>query len=291
MSVIQCALVCLICLSAKLSLFSQSAPLINTEKAVAEFISDNARPSFVIKKIAVTGRVDTMKAVVKTSTVRANKGDYTRYKPVVDSIWWTSKDSLNHNVYVLLHLEGQGIPLPANGVRGTVRMTVSAAYWANNDWVATSSEPFSVPVANVDMPRPVISESNLEVAVTKETPKTIAFEIKGLRITAKGKDTVDFLPEVRDLAISDVSVDYEEASLETSNPTFDSLRTVDVQIIKEGGGEYTITGTIQHPTPKAGKKIPKITSAKLLLNVRAKALHRKSKGLSRLRTIEIELYK
>lgn len=98
-------------------------------------------------------------------------------------------------------------------------------------------------------------------------------------------------PEVRDFAISDVSVDYEEASLETSNPTFDSLRTVDVQIIKEGGGEYTITGTIQHPTPKAGKKIPKITSAKLSLNVRAKALHRKSKGLSRLRTIEIELYK
>jgi hypothetical protein len=269
---------------------AQSAPLINTDKAASEFISDNARPSFLIKRITIVGRVDTMKAVVKTSTVRSIKGDYARYKPVVDSIWWTSKDSLHHDVSVLLHLEGQGIPLPANYVRGSVRLTVSAAYRHGDDWIATSSEAFTVPVANVEIPRPIVSQSKMEVVLGKETPRSLPFEIRGIRVLTTGKDTVDHLPEVRNFTLSDVAVEYTDESLVTSDPSLDSLRTVELTASVSASGEIVISGHIKHPQPKAGKKIPKLESATFSINVRARLNHRGGKGLARTRTIDVSLF-
>ena len=41
-----------------------TAPLINVKSAIAEFISDNESPEFVIRRIFVTGHIDTMKAVI-----------------------------------------------------------------------------------------------------------------------------------------------------------------------------------------------------------------------------------
>jgi hypothetical protein len=231
-----------------------------------------------------------MKAVVKTSTVRSIKGDYARYKPVVDSIWWTSKDSVHHDVSVLLHLEGQDIPLPANSVRGSVRITVSAAYRYENDWIATSSEAFTVPVANVEIPRPTIVQSKMEVVIGKETPRTVPFEIRGIRVVPSSKDTVDHLPEVRSFTLSDVAIEYVEQSLVTSDPALDSLRTVVLTPSISASGEISISGYIKHPQPKAGKKLPKIDTATLSFNVRARLNHRGRKGLARTRTIDVSLY-
>lgn len=283
-----CAL-CLITVGTKVAL-AQSAPLIITDKAVAEFISDNARPSFVIKRIAIVGKVDTMKAVVKTSTVRAIKGDYSRYKPVVDTLWWKSSDSTHHEVFVQMHLEGQGIPLPLNNVRGSVRLTVSAAYMHDGDWIATSSEAFTVPVANVEIPRPIISQSKMEVAVTKETPRELVFTVRGLRVLRGGKDTVDNLAEVREFTVADVSVEYVDETLVTSDSESDSLRQVELTSTVDNAGYITITGTIKHPLPTAPKKLPKLNAANLSLNVRARLQHRGRKGLTRTRTVDISLF-
>lgn len=261
-----------------------------TEKAVAEFISDNARPSFVIKRISITGRVDTMKAVVKTSTVRAVKGDYSRYKPIVDTLWWKSSDSLHHEVFVQLHLEGQGIPLPQNNVRGSVRLTVSAAYQHEGEWIATSSEAFTVPVANVEIPRPIISQSKMEVAVTKDTPRELTFTVRGLRVLRGGKDSVDNLAEVREFTVADVSVEYVDESLATSDSESDSLRQVELISTVDNAGYITITGTIKHPLPTSPKKLPKLDAANLSLNIRARLQHRGRKGLTRTRTVDVSLF-
>lgn len=268
----------------------QSAPLINVDNVAAEFISDNARPFFLVKRITVTGRIDTMKAVVKTSTVRAVKGDYTRYKPVVDSIWWTSRDSLHHDVFVRSHLEGQGIPLPSNNVRGSVRMTVSAAYWSGDDWVGTSSEAFTVPVANVEIPRPIVSQSGMEVVLGKDSPRSLPFMITGLRLLKNSKDTVDHMLEIRSFALSDVSVEYLDGSLVTSDSTNDSLRMVEITHAVTPRGEITIDGTIQHPLPRAAKKAPVITAATFSVVVKVRLLHNGIKGPLRTRTIDVNLF-
>jgi hypothetical protein len=283
------SILCFLAISSEVVL-AQSAPLIMTEKAVAEFISDNARPTFVIKRISITGRVDTMKAVVKTSTVRAVKGDYSRYKPIVDTLWWKSTDSLHHEVFVQLHLEGQGIPLPQNNVRGSVRLTVSAAYQHEGDWIATSSEAFTVPVANVEIPRPIISQSKMEVAVTKETPRELTFTVRGLRVLRGGKDSVDNLAEVREFTVADVSVEYVDESLVTSDSETDSLRQVELTTTVDNAGYITITGTIKHPLPTTPKKLPKLESANLSMNVRARLQHRGRKGLTRTRTVDVSLF-
>lgn len=269
---------------------AQSAPLIITEKAVAEFISDNARPSFVIKRIAIVGKVDTMKAVVKTSTVRAVKGDYSRYKPVVDSLWWKSTDSAHHEVFVQMHLEGQGIPLPLNNVRGSVRLTVSAAYLHEGDWIATSSEAFTIPVANIEIPRPIVSQSKMEVVVGAQTPRETPFVIRGIRILRGGKDSVDNLPEVREFSVADVIVEYVDESLVTSDPENDTLRIVDLQHTIDNAGAITISGTIRHPNSPKDKKKPKLDSVTLSINVKARLSHRGRKGLSRTRTIDVSLF-
>lgn len=270
--------------------YGQSAPLITIDKAAAEFISDNARPKFIVKRISVVGRVDTMKAVVKTSTLRSVKGEYSRYKPVVDSIWWTSRDSLHHDVFVRSHLEGQDIPLPSNSVRGSMRMTVSAAYWSGEDWVGTSSEAFTVPVANVDIPRPNIAQSGMEVAREKETPRSMTFTITGLRLLKNAKDTVDFMPEIRTFNFGDVTVEYLEGSLVTSDPATDSLRSVDVSHTVSSKGDIVINGTIHRPMPRAGKKAPSISSATFSVVVKARLVHNGTKGPLRTRTIEVSLF-
>jgi len=231
-----------------------------------------------------------MKTVVKTSTVRAIKGDYSRYKPVVDSMWLVSQDSTHHEVYVLLHLEGQNIPLPANYVRGSVRLTISAAYRFDGEWIATSSEAFTVPVANVEIPRPIISQSKMEIRSGAQTPRVAPFEVSGLRILGGGKDTVDHLPEVRQFTVSDVTVEYLEGSLVTSEPDLDSLRKVILHVTIDHRGEIRITGTIQHPPVRTGKKFAKLVSAALSVNVRARLNHRGVKGLARTRTVDLVLF-
>lgn len=269
---------------------AQSAPMISVDKAVSEFVSSNTRPSFVVKRIRIVGKADTLKASVKTSTVRSIKGDYARYKPIVDSVWMSSRDSAHHDVFVQLHLEGQEIPLPANYVRGSVRMVVSAAYWTGADWVAVSSEPFTVSVANVEIPRPAIVESKLMVTRGADSPRSLSFTITGIKISPQAKDTVDHMPEVREFSVSDVSVTLVESSLVTSDADRDNLRNVEIDHAFESNGELTVTGRISHPAVKAGKKQPKITDAKLSIDVRARLRHRGEKGLSRTRTIDISLF-
>jgi hypothetical protein len=101
---------------------------------------------------------------------------------------------------------------------------------------------------------------------------------------------VDHLPEVRQFTVADVSVEYVEESLITSDPGLDSARIVDVQFSVDPNGEIVINGTIQHPLSKAGKKIPKLETATISINVRARLNHRGNKGLARTRTIDIALF-
>lgn len=236
---------------------AQHAPLIDVKGAVSEFISDDEIPHFVIRGIVVTGRIDTMKAVIKTSTVRALGSDYARYKPVLDKVAWMALDSARSEVILSLHLDGKAVPLPPDSVRGSVRLTVSAAAWNGTDWLGTTSEAFTVPVANVAVPRPMIATHTMKVAKTAAQGGSIGFTITGIRLVRPAPDSVDRMPDVREIEFGDVSAVYESRSLRTMDGEKDGKRSISLTSEIDAEGNVTVRGVLEgQALPQSAAKEP-----------------------------------
>ncbi|HLP27941.1 MAG TPA: hypothetical protein VK147_04820 [Candidatus Didemnitutus sp.] len=235
---------------------AQHAPLIDVQGAVSEFISDDEIPQFVIRGIYVTGRVDTMKAVIKTSTVRALGSDYARYKPVLDKVAWIALDSSRSEVILTLHLDGKSIPLPQDSVRGSVRLTVSAATWNGTDWLGTTSEAFTVPVANVSVPRPLISTHAMKVVRSITPNGGIGCVVTGIRLVRPSPDSVDRMPDVRVIEFGDVIVAQETGSLRTMDGEKDGKRSVTLTSEIDSQGNVTVRATLEGQAlpPSAAKE-------------------------------------
>jgi len=236
---------------------AQHAPLIDVKGAVSEFISDDEIPQFVIRGIVVTGKIDTMKAVIKTSTVRALGSDYARYKPVLDKVAWMVLDSTRSEVVLSLHLDGKAIPLPPDSVRGSVRLTVSAAVWNGADWLGTTSEAFTVPVANVTVPRPMIAAHAMKVAKTASPSGGIGFTITGIRLVRPTPDSVDRMPDVRVIEFGDVSAVYETRSVRTMDGEKDGKRSISLASEIDAEGNVTVRGVLEgQALPQSAAKEP-----------------------------------
>lgn len=218
------------------------------DSAKAEFISSNDNPAFCIRKIFVSGNVDTMKASVKSSSMRAIGSDYARYKPVVDSVIWQSIGADRSEAIVYLHLDGKVLPLPEDSIRGVVRLTVSAAVWDGTDWLASSSEMFNVRVANLAIPRPRIAGTPvckpLNQTLSGITP--IAVQIDGLRIVVPNEG-VESIPEIRLFEIALAQATVRRGTFHSSDPAKDSLRNFEITEVRNDGWKLTIIGNITGP--------------------------------------------
>ncbi len=217
------------------------APNIDVRKATAEFISDDFDPRFVIRGINCYGAVDTAKAVVKTSTVRTISETYARYKPVSDSVVVRPIKADTSEILVFMHLEGKGLPLPSDSVRGSVRLTVSAAHWDGSDWLGTTSEPFTVPVANVAIPKPIVL-LNQGKAEGVADGDTFRFSISSVGIRMPVADTVDKIADVRILTVAPPSIHLSPRTSDSLELTEQS--TILVDSAGEYGAEYRIEGVI-----------------------------------------------
>ncbi len=190
-------------------------PVINVRNVAAEFISDDFDPWFVVKGIRVTGRVDTLKAVVQTSTIRSIGQEYNRFKAVVDSVavvgevadsvMLATTGSPTNEIAVYMHLAGKGLPLPADSIRGAVRLTVSAAFWNGSDWIGTTSEVFQAPVINLSIAKPrVRMPTDKNVRIINAADPT--FVVKGLIVSIPDPQVVDGLRDTREYTLDNVEV-------------------------------------------------------------------------------------
>lgn len=251
-----CAVLCAMCANIVLASASSMmgdglhAPMIDVDVARAEFISDNARPAFTIRHVYVTGAIDTLKAVIKTSSMRSLKGEYQRYKPVLDSVWAVAIDSARSEIRVAMHLEGKGLPLPKDSLMGSVRLTVSAAVWDGEEWLAATSQPFSVRVINWPIPRARIDSDDMTVTRSTKANEPAHAAINGVRIRIPRSDSVRGLPELRSFARHDVEVGYEAGSLVTTDTALDARRSVQMQTKMLDDGTLSITAAI------AGRPLP-----------------------------------
>lgn len=269
--------------------FAQSAPTIRTDSIIAEFIGSNARPRCVIRGVFIDGRVDTVKATLKTSTIRATTGGYARYKPVIDSVWLVPLAADRHEMMIRLRLTGQRIPLPSRAARGVVRLMIGAAVWTGQDWASSASEELEVPVSNVEIPRPIVTISSMVVQKTKNTPRQLEFEASGIGIAVPAPETVNGRRDIRHFDFDVVTATVEDSSLVTSDPENDSLRTARVTVQYDTVRGLVLRGTITSPGARPGSKIPDLKSAKLTVLVRARLRCRTEAGPFRVRLIELEL--
>ncbi len=228
------------------------APMIDVDQPRAEFISDNSRPTFVIRHIYVTGVIDTVKAVIKTSSMRSLKGEYQRYKPVLDSVWWVQIDSARSEIRIAIHLEGKGLPLPKDSLMGSVRLTVSAAVWDGLEWLGTTSQPFSVRVINWPIPRARIDIDEMTAVRSNRQSEPAHVAISGIRVRIPRSDSVRGLPELRSFARHDVEVGYDAGTLVTADTAGDARRSIQVQSALLDDGTVSITAAITgRPLPIA----------------------------------------
>lgn len=269
--------------------FAQSAPTIRTDSIIAEFIGSNARPRCVIRGVFIDGRVDTVKATLKTSTIRATTGGYARYKPVIDSVWLVPLATDRHEMMIRLRLTGQRIPLPSRAVRGVVRLMIGAALWTGDDWASSASEELEVPVANVDIPRPIVTISSMVVQKTKNTPRQLEFEVSGIGVAVPTAETVNGRRDIRQFDVDVITAAVEDSSLVTSDPEHDSLRSVRVTAQFDAVKGLLLRGTITSPGARPGSKIPELKSAKVTVLVRARLRCRSEVGPFRVRLVELEL--
>ena len=270
--------------SARIGQDGLHAPMLDVEQAHAEFMSDNARPAFTIRHIYVTGVIDTVKAVIKTSSMRSLKGEYQRYKPVLDSVWAVSIDSARSEVFIAVHLEGKGLPLPKDSVLGSVRLTASAAVWNGEEWLGTTSQPFSVRVINWPIPRARIDSEDMTVVRSTKANEPFQVSINGIRIRIPRSDSVRGLPELRTFTRHDVEVGYEAGSLVTTDTALDARRSVQVQSKLLDDGTVTITAAI------AGRPLPiakRNDEYRFTLLVRARLRHGPAIGRPITETIDI----
>lgn len=268
---------------------AQSAPQIHTDSIVAEYIGNNARPRCVIRGIFIDGRVDTVRASLRTSTIRTTSGGYARYKPVIDSVWLVQSAQDRHEMMVRARLTGQRIPLPARAVRGVVRLMVGAAVWTGDDWASSASEELEVPIANVEIPRPIMTISGMVSQRLKNTPRALEFEVSGIGLTVPIPEVLAGRRDVRHFDIDVVSATAEDSSLVTSDPDNDSLRSVRVTAQYDAVKGLILRGTIASPGARPGSKVPELKAAKLTLMVRARLRCRGDVGPFRLRLIDVEL--
>lgn len=262
------------------------APMIDVDQARSEFISDNARPSFTIRHVYVTGAIDTLKAVIKTSSMRSLKGEYQRYKPVLDSVWAVVLDSARSEIRVAMHLEGKGLPLPKDSLMGSVRLTVSAAVWNGEEWLATTSQPFSVRVINWPIPRARIDSDEMTVARSAKAIEPAHAAISGIRIRIPRSDSVRGLPELRTFARHDVDVGYDAGSLVTTDTALDARRSVQLQSKMLDDGTLAITAFITgRPLPIAKRN----DEFRFTMLVRARLRHGPAIGRPITETIDISV--
>lgn len=228
------------------------APMLDIDHACAEFISDNSRPTFTIRHIYATGDIDTVKAVIKTSTMRSLKGEYQRYKPVLDSVWMVQIDSARFELRIALHLEGKGLPLPKDSLMGSVRLTVSAAVWDGQQWLGTTSQPFSVRVINWPIPRAQIDTDEMTVVRSNKPSEPQLVTISGIRVRVPRGDSVRGVPELRSFVRHDVEVGYDVGTLVTADTAADARRSVQIQSKMHDDGTVSITAAITgRPLPIA----------------------------------------
>ena len=270
-------------------LSAQSAPVLRTDSIVAEFISSNARPRCVIRGIFIDGPVDTVRAALKTSTIRTTVGGYARYKPVIDSVWLEAAGSERHEMMIRLRLTGQRVPLPTRGVRGVVRLTVAAAVWTGNDWASSVSEELEVPIANLEIPRPVITISGMTKRRVRSTPRLLEFEVSGIALHIPKPEMIGTQKEIRAFDIEQVTAQFDDGSLETSDSNHDSLRTVRVTATIDPAGVVTIRGSISSPGAQPGAKVAELSNVRLSILLRARLKCRAESGPYRSRLIEVEL--
>ncbi|MBU3699429.1 MAG: hypothetical protein FGM33_05380 [Candidatus Kapabacteria bacterium] len=278
---------CFVLLTAGLA--AQSAPVLSTDSIVAEFIGSNTRPKCVIRGVFIDGHVDTVRAALKTSTIRTTVGGYARYKPVIDSVWLVPISEQRHEMFIRLRLSGQRLPLPSRGVRGVVRLTVAAAAWTGTDWASTSSEELEVPIANLEIPRPIIGIGQMSAKRVRSTPRALEFEISGIGLNMPKPDSVGGQVDVRSYEVDNVTAQFDDGSLLTSDPEHDSLRSVRLTTSYDASTGITIRGVVTSPGARPGAKVIELTSVKLSLQVRARLRCRTDVGPFRMRIVEIEL--
>lgn len=269
--------------------WSQSAPVLRTESIVAEFIGSNSRPRCVIRGIMIDGRVDTVRATLKTSTIRTTVGGYSRYKPVIDSVWLVPVAEQRHEMMVRLKLTGQRVPLPTRGVRGVVRLTVAAAVWTGTDWASGASEELEVPIANLEIPRPIINTGTMTAKRLRSSPRSLDFEISGLALSMPKPDSVGSQVDVRAFDVDNVTAQFDDGSLVTSDAEHDSLRTVRLTASYDPVSGITLRGTVTSPGARPGAKVIGLTSVKFTILLRARLKCRGDAGPFRTRLIEVEL--
>ncbi len=269
--------------------WAQSAPVLRTESIVAEFISSNARPRCVIRGIFIDGRVDTVRAYLKTSTIRTTIGGYSRYKPVIDSVWLVPVAEQRHEMMVRLKLTGQRLPLPTRGVRGVVRLAVAAAVWTGTDWASGVSEELDVPIANLEIPRPILNTGSMEAKRVRSNPRSLDFEISGLALSMPKPDSVGSQVDIRTFDVDNVTAQFDDGSLVTSDTEHDSLRTVRVTASYDPVSGITLRGTVTSPGARPGAKVIELTSVKFSVLLRARLKCRGDAGPFRTRLIEVEL--
>jgi hypothetical protein len=291
MPVIRCCLplAILLLLLLPANVLAQSAPVLRTESIVAEFISSNARPRCVIRGIFIDGRVDTVRAYLKTSTIRTTIGGYSRYKPVIDSVWLVPVAEQRHEMMVRLKLTGQRLPLPTNGVRGVVRLAVAAAVWTGTDWASGVSEELDVPIANLEIPRPILNTGSMEAKRVRSNPRSLDFEISGLALSMPKPDSVGSQVDMRTFDVDNVTAQFDDGSLVTSDTEHDSLRTVRVTASYDPVSGITLRGTVTSPGARPGAKVIELTSVKFSVLLRARLKCRGDAGPFRTRLIEVEL--
>lgn len=275
---------CIVLFLSGVPLHAQQAPIIDVRSAVAEFISDDEIPNFSIRGIFVSGKVDTMKAVIKTSTVRALGSEYARYKPVLDKVSWYALDSSLSEVVISMHLEGKVLPLPSDSVRGSVRLTVSAATWSGTDWLGTSSESFVVPIVNAAVPKPIITAHDLKVIRSSAGGPFPSFSINGLRVSIPTSDSIDHVPDVRVLELGDVSVTYDRKSLRTLDRERDAKR--DITLISElmTDGTVVLSGSLTgQPLPSAAIG----ATFSFSVTIKSRLRHRHVPSPFRVRTVQV----
>jgi len=193
-------------------------------------------------------------------------------------------DSVSSEVFISVRLEGTSIPLPPDSVRGSVRLTVSAATWNGEDWLGTTSEPFVVPVANVGVPKPLISVAALKITRTEDPTKLGAFVITGIKLSIPSADSVNRVPDVREFDYGDVVATIDKKTFRTVDRERDGLRVVSLHAELSSNGTVIINGVLE------GEAFPSaVANQPYSMSIVLKARLRHGNVLSpfRVRTIKI----
>jgi len=165
--------------------------------AVAEFISSDDVPRFVVRGLRVQGEVDSIFAVVHPSAVRTIDGAI-RYKPHVERI-----ERIGDAVLVHMILVGKHIPLPEESVRGGVRLSLRAKGTVRGQRVSIETPRFDVSVANVPIPKPAIAVA--DVSVDKILGgRDRHFSIHGIYVRAPVLPPVDDVDDIREVVVDTV---------------------------------------------------------------------------------------